>query len=158
MRHGRAFEADPARWPDDRDRPLSPEGEQEFRRAARGIAKLVPGVDLVLCSPLVRAQQTAAILEAEARWPAPTFHEPLAGAGPEDVLESLGGFGGAGSIALIGHDPFLGRLVSLLIAGSGDAAAIKMRTGAVAHVALEGLRAGAGQLVWLLQSAEAARF
>lgn len=158
VRHARAFEADPAKWPDDRDRPLSPLGEDEFRRAASALAKLALGVELVLCSPALRAQQTAAILRQEAAWPAATLHEPLAGAGAEDLLESLGGFADAGSIALIGHDPFLGWLGSLLIAGSGDAATIKMRPGAIAHVLVEGgLGPGAGSLVRLIQSADLAR-
>lgn len=157
VRHGRAFDPDSTRWADDRERPLSPEGEEEFRRAARGLAQLAASVELVLCSPLVRARQTAAILEAEAGWPAARPHEPLAGASPEDLLKSLENFSDARSIALVGHDPFLGWTVSLLIAGAGDAAAIKMGTGSVAHLTVEDLRPGAGKLVGLLQSSDLAR-
>ena len=45
----------------DEDRPLTPEGEQKFREAAEGLAKLVDRPDALLTSPWLRAKQTAAI-------------------------------------------------------------------------------------------------
>src|SRR5258707_10153879 len=71
VRHGIAYEPDPAKWPDDKDRPLTPEGEKKFRQAARGLRELVPSVSVVLSSPWARAWRTAEILEKEAHWPAP---------------------------------------------------------------------------------------
>lgn len=157
MRHGQAFETDAQRWPDDTERPLSPEGEEEFRRAAKGLGLLAPEIEFVFCSPLLRARQTAAILEKHAGWPTARMHEPLAGGRPEDILVSLGSFADSRSIALVGHDPFLGWTVSLLIAGTVDAAAIKMGTGSVAHLNMEDLRPGGGKLVGLLQISDLAR-
>jgi phosphohistidine phosphatase len=66
VRHGVAFDADPTQWPDDRDRPLTPDGEKKFREVAAGLATLAPTVDVVLSSPLVRAWQTAQILQTRA--------------------------------------------------------------------------------------------
>ena len=62
VRHAAAFERDPDRWPDDSERPLAPEGEEEFRLAARGLARVVPRVDAILSSPYRRAWRTAEIL------------------------------------------------------------------------------------------------
>src|SRR5215212_9836596 len=41
VRHGVAFDPDPARWPDDTQRPLTPEGEKRVLKAARGLGRLV---------------------------------------------------------------------------------------------------------------------
>ena len=36
VRHAIAFNPDPTQWPDDSQRPLTPEGQKRFKRAARG--------------------------------------------------------------------------------------------------------------------------
>ena len=69
VRHAIAFERNIARWPDDADRPLSPKGVARAAKAAAGIKQLVRAPTRVLASPLVRAQQTAAILSEVAGWP-----------------------------------------------------------------------------------------
>lgn len=157
VRHGPAGKPDPAQWPDDTGRPLSSEGEEEFRQAAKGLGLLAPAVEFVLCSSLLRARQTAAILEAEAGWPAALPHKALAEPSPENLLKSLADYSDASSIALVGHDPFLGWMVSLLITGAADATSIKMGTGSMAHVTVDNLAAGGGTLVGLLQSSDLAR-
>src|SRR5262245_36364533 len=62
FRHGPAGKADPARWPDDRVRPLTRRGVKRTTLAARGIATLVEKIDLVVTSPLIRAAETARLL------------------------------------------------------------------------------------------------
>ena len=52
VRHAVAHKRDGDLWPNDSKRPLTPEGEERFRRAAGGILRLVPEVGLVLSSPL----------------------------------------------------------------------------------------------------------
>ena len=42
VRHAPAFPKDPDRWRHDGKRLLTPEGEKEFRLAARGLARMVP--------------------------------------------------------------------------------------------------------------------
>ena len=69
VRHAAAFDRDPDRWPDDGRRPLTPKGEEEFRLAARGLARLVSRVDAVLSSPYERAWRTAQILSELDSWP-----------------------------------------------------------------------------------------
>ena len=49
---------------DDRLRPLTDEGRKKMKQGARGLRSLVPGIDLLATSPLTRAAQTGAILDA----------------------------------------------------------------------------------------------
>src|SRR5262249_18753372 len=77
VRHAIAAERDPSRWPDDRDRPLTSQGEERMRRAARGLGRIAPEVDLAFASPLVRAWRTAEILHEEIGWPAPEASSQL---------------------------------------------------------------------------------
>ena len=152
VRHAIAFARDPRRWPDDRDRPLTPTGEERFRQAARGLVKLAPAVDAVLGSRLVRAWHTATILEQEAGWPAPRPFPPLeSSAPPAQVLAALrapGAGGEAASVALVGHEPQMSGLVSSLLAGKAGHAALDMKKGAVACLEADRLAPGAGVLLW----------
>ncbi|HEY7678606.1 MAG TPA: hypothetical protein VIG69_16145 [Candidatus Methylomirabilis sp.] len=42
VRHAFAGKRDPARWPDDTQRPITPEGARRFRQAARGSGEWRP--------------------------------------------------------------------------------------------------------------------
>jgi phosphohistidine phosphatase len=151
VRHAIAFDFDPSQWPDDSQRPLTPEGQKRFSRAARGLRAIVPSVELVLCSPWVRAWQTAELLESEAGWPRPVACEALvSGRGPADILQALQPFATHNALALVGHEPGLHELASYLLTADTDAQ-IEMRKGSVARLeVVESLRPGAGRLRWLL--------
>jgi phosphohistidine phosphatase len=152
VRHAVAFDFDPAQWPDDSQRPLTPEGQKRFRRAARGLRELAPSVDLVLSSPWVRAWQTAEILESVAWWPKPVACDALgAGHAPAQVLQALQPSGSYSAIALVGHEPDLHALVSYLLTADASHAQVEMKKGGVACLEVgEGLRPGAALLHWLL--------
>ncbi len=152
VRHAFAGHADPSQWPDDSKRPLTEEGIEEFRSIARGLQRLVPTVDLVLSSRFVRAWQTAELLHEVTGWPDPRECRPLeVGQPPAGVLEVLRDED-ARSVALVGHDPQLSMLTSLLSAGSEDAAQVKMKKGATVLLRIEDdVHAGGGELRWLLQ-------
>jgi phosphohistidine phosphatase len=151
VRHAIAYERDAFRWPDDRDRPLTPVGETKFRRAARGLARIAGPVDRVLSSPLVRAWRTAEILTEEAGWPAPMVFEALE---PDrraaDVLAALMPHRLRDSVALVGHEPLLGELVSFLLTGSDAGGAFPLKKGAAASVAIDGDIPDGSSLQWLL--------
>ena len=153
VRHAIAFDPDPARWPDDRDRPLTPQGEKKFRRAVRGLETLVPGVDVVLSSPLVRAWSTAEVLQKKASWPEPTRFDQLEpGTPPADVVDALQPHASAQNIALVGHEPSLHELVSYLVAGGADSMKVTMKKGGVACLTFpDALRPGGAELAWLVR-------
>ena len=151
VRHAIAYERDALRWPDDRDRPLTPDGEAKFRRAARGIGRVSGSIDTVLCSPLVRAWRTAEILTDEAGWPEPLVFESLE---PErsaaDVAAALMPHRMRDTVALVGHEPLLGELVSFLLTGSDSGSAFPLKKGAVAAVDVDGDIPNGSSLRYLL--------
>ena len=150
VRHATAFDPDPTQWPTDRERPLTPDGEKRFRRAARGLVSLVSSVDVVLSSSYARAWRTAELLQA-AGWPAPVKSEALeAGRSPANVLQALQAYSSAASVALVGHEPTMHELVSYLLTADSGHAQVDFGKGAVARLEVDGLRPGAARLRWLL--------
>lgn len=112
----------------------------------------MPSVELHLSSPLTRAWQTAEILETEAGWPAPVACEALAGGSVAEAMVSVLLQNGArASMALVGHEPGVGELVSYLLTGAARQARIEFKKGAVAGLSLpEGPVPGTACLRWLL--------
>jgi phosphohistidine phosphatase len=151
VRHAIAEERDTLRWPDDADRPLTPKGIERFEREARGLATLVPGVDLVLASPFARAWHTAEILAKEAGWPPPVRADELRSERTaEDSLAAIQAARGAGSIAAVGHEPNLSELASLTVLGRIELP-LELKKGAVLAVTFEGaVQPGGAYLRWLL--------
>lgn len=119
---------------------------------ARHLGKIVPRVGGVWASPLARAWQTAEVLEREAGWPAPRELAALEpDADPAGALAFLAARRGASRVALVGHEPALHELLSLLLGGSTGGVYLEMKKGGAALVRCEdGVRAGAAQLLWLL--------
>jgi phosphohistidine phosphatase len=152
VRHAVAFSRDPTRWPDDGERPLTPEGEARFRKAARGIRRIVISVDVVLSSPMPRAWRTAELLEEVAGWPAPKPEPALeAGRSPAEGIEVIEPHLDLASLALVGHEPNLSELASILLIGRPTSLTMDMKKGGVAHLWLDdGLRRGTASLRWLV--------
>ena len=154
LRHAIAFPRDAKRWPDDTERPLTMEGVKRARRAAAGLKRIATRPTLVLTSPLVRARDTAAIFRQAARWPQAEHSDALTpGAPPEAVLEVLRRRGAkAGCVAVVGHQPHLGRLLALCLRGDARSEAFELKKGAVVCVRFEGTpRARQGVLTGLYQ-------
>lgn len=138
VRHAFAGHADAARWPDDAKRPLTEDGIERFRAAARGLRRLVPDVDVVLSSGYARAWQTAELLHEVTRWPKPQECRALEAEKPAaDALDVLQGHSER-SLALVGHEPYLSRLASILCAGGEGALRLELKKGAVAFLRVEG--------------------
>ena len=151
IRHALAHNRDPERWPDDSKRPLMPKGEETFAEAARGLALIVPEVEVLLSSPYERAWRTAEILAEQAGWPAPETLPALEpDIPPEKVLIALETYAGKRSIALAGHRPGLHELAVYLLTGDAGGADMKIKKGGVACIEFdEAPKAGAGKLRWL---------
>jgi phosphohistidine phosphatase len=136
---------------DDR-RPLTRDGRRRMRRAARGLRELVPAIDTLLTSPLVRARQTADVVARTYGRPAPTELEALRPERPPDELlhwlrRELER--GEATIALVGHDPHLSTLLTWLVTGQRESW-LGLRKGGACLVEFRGLpEAGAGEIRWL---------
>jgi len=152
IRHAIAPASDSKRWPDDRQRPLDPRYLGRARKAARGLKQLIDRPGLLLTSPLLRTRQTAELLTQHAGWPAAVHCPQLEpGEAPQALLELLSGEQDARLIALVGHEPGLGELISCALLGQVKPGAFEMKRFAAAHLSFpEAPRAGQGQLRWLV--------
>ena len=135
---------------DDRLRPLTSAGARKMKRGARGLRTLVPSIDVLAASPLLRAGETAEILrdvyglDSVATVVALEPERPVT-----EVASWLATLGAAGVVAVVGHEPHLGLLVSSLI-GAGDRSAVDMKKGAASLVEIEPNGGQPGRLVWSL--------
>ena len=150
MRHAHAGEADPRRWPDDRQRPLSDKGRRKHAVVADALRRMGVRFDRLLSSPLVRARQTADITAA-AYGGTPAIEEtPALGdlATLPDLLATLARLPADAAVLCVGHEPFLSEAEAALISRGGPAR-IEMRKSGVAGLDFEGHPvAGAGTLLY----------
>jgi phosphohistidine phosphatase len=137
VRHAIAEVRDPDRWPDDSARPLSQEGIELFRKAARGLVRAGAEVEVAFTSPYVRAWQTAEILTEEADWPRAREDQALEPASPPDAAIELARSHRESSVALIGHEPDLSELASLLLTGDRGAR-LELKKGGVIWLRFQG--------------------
>ncbi len=137
IRHGVAAERGPA-WPDDAKRPLTEEGIGRMKKAAKGLKRLDVRLDVVVSSPLVRARQTAEVVAGVFdEMPPLVFTAALAPGGRySDLLADLQTQVRRTRIALVGHEPDLGRLAARL---AGSRRAFEFKKGAVCRIDVDAL-------------------
>ncbi len=130
------------------DRALTPKGKRDLRAVlavARG-AKVDPQV--ILTSPLLRAQQTAAA--AAKVFGAPVVETPnlLPGASPDLLWKQLGAMKEKEAILVAGHEPHLSNFTRFLLE---SAIALDFKKGALIRVTTRN-RVGPprGVLKWIL--------
>lgn len=133
IRHAIAEESAPGG--DDARRALTADGRDRFARGVRGLARIGARFDLVLHSPLLRAQETADLLE-----PVVTGETVVCAAlarEPDDALlsEIRGGV-----VALVGHEPWSSQTLAWLVFGwrvyeqDASTAIVELKKGAAAHL------------------------
>ena len=146
VRHAIAEERGPE-YPDDTKRPLTRRGRVRMRRAVEGFRALRPGVELILTSPLVRAIHTAEILSSGLDDVSIESLPALApDHSPRQVAEALAHASKANVMALVGHEPGLGRLAAWLI---GSRRPIPFRKGGIARIDVKTIPpAQDGTLIW----------
>jgi len=151
VRHAIAFERSAQRWPDDAERPLSPRGVQRARQAAAGLKQLAKRPVQVLTSPLVRAEQTAALLTQAGRWPKASRCAQLAPGADLQGLFTLLARTRSTRLALVGHEPDLSHLLAACLSGEAEGEAFRLKKMGAALVGFRGpVQRGRGELVWLL--------
>jgi phosphohistidine phosphatase len=133
----------------DQKRPLTEEGEQKFREAARGIARLLDRPDALLTSPWLRAKQTAAILARAWRGLEPTEAAAFAGRPFAEQAALLERYPRKAMVAIVGHEPYLSSLLARLL-GSRRAERLEMKKGGVALVEVPGALSEGGSLLLFL--------
>jgi phosphohistidine phosphatase len=153
LRHGIAVDFGTPGFERDSERPLVPKGERRLRAAAAAMNKLELSFDLILCSPYVRARQTAEIVAGELKLKKRIeFSDTLVpGGNPRVLIQELNRLEPAPeNILLVGHEPHLSRFIGLLVSGNMDAA-IEMKKGGLCKLEVAELLYGqCAKLAWLL--------
>jgi len=123
------------------ERPLSETGRKDVARMASLLARGRLSVARVLHSGKLRAQETAFIL-AETLGPGRVIEQCLHPIAPNDstdtlfeAVEAWPEEGSAGDVMIVGHLPYMSRLVSRLVCGDEDETVVHFLPGTV--VALE---------------------
>jgi phosphohistidine phosphatase len=126
-----------------------------MRRGARGLKQIIPQVDLIATSPLVRARQTAEILgHIYDNTVAIEIAELEPGASLESMLRWLQNQRSDATIMLVGHEPFLSMLISWLTTRSDDTFLEFKKGGACFITFDEGIYAGGATMQWLVTPAQ----
>ncbi len=148
IRHAYAGENGDPQWPDDTQRPLTPEGRKHFRRMVKKLSKRGFEPKVLATSPLVRCHQTADIIcERNGNESSLTVLDAMGpGVSLSDVLPWLEHHTEIEELGLVGHAPDVNRLASDLIGGGN----FNFSKGAIACIEFEeAVRPGAGVLRWL---------
>jgi phosphohistidine phosphatase len=137
--------------PDDAGRPLTAEGKKKMKRVAEALRTLVPEIQLLATSPFTRAVQTAEILGAAYDELGHVVVPVLAPAqSAADVTSWLAGERRHDTVAIVGHEPGLGRVASWLLTRS-ERSFIEIKKGAALLLSFpDAVDAGAATLVWSL--------
>jgi len=138
-------------------RPLTERGRERMARGAAGLKSLVPEIDLLVTSPLPRAEQTARIVAA-AYGGLPLEHaDALATGDGEAFLEWLGECGEQEVVAAVGHEPHVSEWAAWLLTGGRHDFTI-VKKGSAMLLEFEGApRPGTGWLRWFLAPAQLRR-
>jgi phosphohistidine phosphatase len=135
---------------DDRLRPLTDEGRKKMKQAARGLREIVPGIDLLATSPLIRAAQTGAIVDSVYGGLKEVEIDELSPeTTPNDFLRWLRKQK-ACCIAAVGHEPSISLLLSWLLTGSERRIFAFRKGGACLLDFPDEVGAGTATLVWAL--------
>jgi phosphohistidine phosphatase len=160
LRHGIAETSPESPAAGDGERRLTEEGIDKMRRAARGMKALELAFDIILTSPLRRARETAEIVAHEYEVPKKLQVTPgLAPDGnPKELIDDLRKHLRGGKKALlVGHEPYLSRLISLLISGD-TRTSIDLKKGALCKLTAGSLDYGrCAALEWLMTSRQLRR-
>lgn len=149
MRHGIAVET--AEWSGlDGTRPLTDPGRKKVRQVAKGLAAMELAPTHLFSSPLARARETAAIVNA-ILCPSVTISlckalEP--GSTPQFLTTFLRSLPDRSVVLCVGHEPLLGAMGGYLLSGQ-TSRNYPMKKAGVGMIHLPGPpRAGEGLLHW----------
>ena len=128
----------------DAERKLTTEGRERLRRSTKCWDRLGVVVDVIMTSPYVRARQTAEIAGQALGIPDRVVDCPelAAGASPSAIVGAIAERCQEDHrVMIVGHEPDLGRLISMLVCGD-DGGGFRMKKAGLTKLSVEGLEAG----------------
>jgi phosphohistidine phosphatase len=150
LRHGHAHDRDEWKTQDDELRPLTAEGIAAMRQEAIVLRHLQPDFSTILTSPLVRARETAEIVQHV--FPeVPIVEDELLKPGFKvKALEKLlKEYDGHENLLLVGHEPDFSAVIGEVIGGGR----VTMKRGGMARIKLTNKEKPRGELIWLITPA-----
>lgn len=150
VRHGLAGQH--GDYANDDERPLTDEGKRKTRQIAKRLHELGLKFSLILSSPLVRATQTAEILQAEKLGKSLEIVDYLAPGGDmQSWLSWLATWSTPDkTLALVGHEPDLSAWAELLVWGEVREKIVLKKAGTIGlSLPDEGTPIARSQLFWL---------
>jgi len=152
VRHGIAEDHETWAPRDDDSRPLTDDGKKKMKEAAKGLHSLVPRLDVLASSPLTRAMQTAMILAKLYDKGEPQKVDALApGQHPSALAAWLRTQATRKTVAVVGHEPSLGTIISWLAAGVEQSFVELGKGGACLLDLGERIDAGQALIEWVLR-------
>ena len=136
----------------DEKRALTSEGRERMLEVVKGLHRVGVEFDLILTSPLVCAVETAEIISTGLGVTKKEIEQTgnlAPGASIDDLFAEIKRHTGAESIALVGHQPDLGEIISKIVQGNGSLA-IELKKGSVCCIKVaETVPTLRGSLMWL---------
>lgn len=155
VRHAIAVGRGTPGYDDDSQRPLTDNGRTKMKKIVKGLRQFGVELDTILSSPYVRARDTAKILASDFKMEAQLgFSDNLIPPGNfEALIDEIHEKYDVESLALVGHEPMLGQLISWLTTGNTDLM-INFKKGGVCYLSADNLyQDHRATLEWLLTPA-----
>ena len=147
MQHGPALPKD-----QDPEEGLNPEGKERIHASGQALKKMGVVFDAILSSPKKRSKQTAAIVAEAVGFPVEKIVETKkvkAMAPPEETIQALSEFSGAGRVLVAGHLPSVAEVASFLLT-EGSKATVQFEMGGCCLIDVDKLPTHSGRLLWYL--------
>ena len=151
LRHGIAVERDEWKGAEG-DRPLTEKGKQRVAQVAAGLSRLDVQPTHVLSSPLIRAIETAKIVHRSLQVGSAVqiVDALLPNAPPDRLLSIFHDLPPESCVLCVGHEPHLGMVASVLLAGRPSQAFPFKKAGACLIDLTAPVKPGRGVLRWWL--------
>ena len=126
-----------------------------MKREARVLFKMVPHIDMMATSPLVRAIETGEIVAGKYEGLKPAQISPLSpGKTPMALLNWVQKHPGNSTLALVGHEPSLGIFISWLLTGLQESFVVLKKGRACLLELNDEIKPGRAKLIWFLKPSQ----
>lgn len=149
LRHGEAAEHGDPRYKEN-ERPLTPKGIQRTKQLAHVLREMEISFDVILSSPLTRTKQTADLVARALKIDVDLTNALAPSGSVMDLVHELNLIRPTPeSVLIVGHEPYLSGLISLLCVGS-PGLPMKFKKGGLCRMEVDHLTCGqCAVLEWL---------